>query len=120
MESPNLKQTARRFLETISIRRDAQPIADDLHPDILFYHDDMPPMSKQGFLEFWPQLLEKSPKFRLTITSCISEGSAVWVYSEVEGRLGKGAMDDIHMFEFDEAGRIMKSRGIQREKHVSP
>lgn len=115
MDRANLKQIATRFLDSIGNQRDVVAITDDLHPDVLFYHNDMPPMDKGEFLAFWPALLEKSPQFRVTIKACISERSTVWVYSEVQGRFGKGLMDDIHMFEFEESGRIKQSRGIQRE-----
>ncbi|KAE8390119.1 hypothetical protein ETB97_009022 [Aspergillus alliaceus] len=111
----DLKQRAETFLTAIVNKRETASIEDLLHPDIQFTHNDMPPMSKSAFLEFWPQVLHRSPRFNVQIRDVIAEGLRVWVYSRVEGRFGGGVLDDVHMLLFDDHGLLIRSRGIQRE-----
>ncbi|GJP89752.1 polyketide cyclase [Aspergillus niger] len=111
----DLKSRAETFLTTIVNRRETASIEHYLHPDAQFKHNDLPSMSTAELLAFWPQVLDESPDFRVQILATIAEGLRVWVYSRVEGRLGKGVMDDVHMLEFDGNGLLIRSRGIQRE-----
>ncbi|KAI9036137.1 nuclear transport factor 2 family protein [Aspergillus affinis] len=114
----DLKSRAQLFLNTIVNKRETSSIASILHSDIELRHDDLPPMSKSEFIEFWPQLLAQSPDFTVDIQRLIAEGLQVWVYSRVKGRFGGGLLDDVHILDFDESGLLIRSKGMQREIQV--
>lgn len=116
----DLKSRAQLFLNTIVNKRETSSIASILHPDIDLRHDDLPPMSKPEFIDFWPQLLAQSPDFTVEILRVITEGLHVWVYSRVKGRFGGGLLDDVHILDFDENGLLIRSKGMQREIQVHP
>ncbi|PYI01216.1 hypothetical protein BO78DRAFT_423722 [Aspergillus sclerotiicarbonarius CBS 121057] len=111
----DLKHRAESFLTTLVNKRETASIEHLLHPNIQLMHNDLPPMSKVELIAFWPQVLDQSPNFHMQVQAVIAEGPQVWVYSRVEGRLGRGVMDDVHMMVFDEEGLLIRSRGIQRE-----
>lgn len=116
----DLKSRAQLFLNTIVNKRETSSIASILHPDIELRHDDLPPMSKPEFIDFWPQLLAQSPDFTVEILRVITEGLNVWVYSRVKGRFVGGLLDDVHILDFDENGLLIRSKGMQREIQVHP
>ncbi|PLB50022.1 hypothetical protein P170DRAFT_473596 [Aspergillus steynii IBT 23096] len=111
----DLKSRAQLFLNTIVNKRETSSIASILHPDLELRHDDLPPMSKSEFIDFWPQVLADSPGFNVQIQRVIAEGLQVWVYSRVTGRFGGGLLDDVHILDFDENGLLIRSKGMQRE-----
>ncbi|PWY90360.1 hypothetical protein BO94DRAFT_584372 [Aspergillus sclerotioniger CBS 115572] len=110
----NLKPRATTFLTTLVNSRETASIEHLLHPNITLQHNDLPPMSKSELIAFWPEVLAQSPNFRVQVRDVIQEGNKVWVYSRVEGRLGMGVMDDVHMLVFDEEGLMVRCRGVQR------
>jgi predicted SnoaL-like aldol condensation-catalyzing enzyme len=102
------------FLENLTTKRNLHAAAQLMHERVTLQHNDLAPMSKEGFLRFWPELLEQSPDLKVTIIDTISQGLRVWVFSCVTGRLHEGPLDDIHMLQFDENGLLLHSRGVQR------
>jgi predicted SnoaL-like aldol condensation-catalyzing enzyme len=104
------------FLENLTTKRNLHAAAQLMHQRVMLQHNDLAPMSKEGFLHFWPEVLEQSPDLKVTIIDTISQGLRVWVFSCVTGRLHEGPLDDIHMLQFDENGLLLHSRGVQKAR----
>lgn len=113
-DSSNIRERAIAFLENLTTKRDLPAAANLMHDSMTLQHNDLPPMTKPEFVEFWPGVLDRSPDVRVAIKDVICEGNRVWVFSCVTGRLDAGPLDDLHMLLFAEDGSILRSHGVQR------
>ncbi|KAI0568780.1 hypothetical protein TUN199_11716 [Pyrenophora tritici-repentis] len=111
----DFRARALEWIDTIVNKRNTEAGAAFMHDSIQLVHNDTC-LTKQSFVELWPQILIKSPNFRLKVKDTLAEGNCVWIYSEASGRLGGGLVDDVHMLLFDNGGMIIRSHGIQRLK----
>jgi hypothetical protein len=120
-----LKTIATKFLNALCTEPRDLVAARALFADVIHIQHDSntPTMDPDQYTSGFQKLLESIPDFRMEIVDTIAEvdgssgaGGRVWIYSRITGNAGKvkHRVDSVDMMTINEAGKIVKSKDVQR------
>lgn len=120
--SPSIESLERNKSNAISIllglqNPDASILLPYLHPTFSAEHGGAAPSvgGAEGFVSLWQKAITLVPNFRVEVVNAVAEGNLVWVLSKATGLPGGREKESVDMMTFDDEGKCLRNKDIQRE-----